>query len=110
MIGSKIKTLRKKHNWTQWELAQKIGIDQPHIHRWETGKKSLSLAMLKKISKVFDVSLDALVFEEKDLNAIGIKDKAMISKLKNIAKLNEHDKEMVVNLINSLAEKNAVCA
>ncbi len=37
-----LKKLRTKHDWTQTELASKIGVSQPTINRIENGKQELS--------------------------------------------------------------------
>lgn len=105
MIADKIKLLRKQNKWTQEDLAKKLGIKQPQLNRWETGDFQPSLNILKKMSKIFNVSIDALVFDDKDLNKLTLEDKSILDKLKGIGKLNEKEKEMVLNLINTLAEK-----
>ena len=64
-ISDKIITLREKKGWTQAELADKLGYHRPHVNRWETGKYSPSLEALKKLSKLFKVPIDYLVFDEK---------------------------------------------
>jgi len=36
--AEKIRTLRKSAGLTQQQLADKIGVPQPHVARWESGK------------------------------------------------------------------------
>ena len=105
-IDKKIIALRKEHGWSQVELADKLGFLQPHINRWETGRVFPSLDALKKLSKLFGISIDTLLFDEADIEQLGVKDRSLLEKLKNIEKLSDTDKEMVVNLIDSLAAKN----
>ncbi len=107
MIGEKIKKLRIEHNLTQIELAEKIESQQPQVNRWESGKKFPSLPMLIKISKLFNISLDTLVMDEKDLQTLKIKDKTLLSKIKEIENLNENEKEIVINMIHTLSAKKA---
>jgi len=107
MIGEKIKQLRLEHNLTQIELAEKIESQQPQVNRWESGKKLPSLLMLIKISRLFNVSLDTLVMDEKDLKTLKIKDKTLLSKLKEIENLTENEKEIVINMIHTLATKKS---
>lgn len=104
-IGQRIKTLRKEHHLTQLELAKKIKSQQPQVNKWEAGIKTPSLPMLKKIAHLFNISLDTLVMDDKDLDILKVKDKSLLNKLKNIDKLNEHDKQIVINLIDTLIKK-----
>ena len=105
MIADKIKSLRKLQNITQMDLAKKLKVSQPVLNRWETGVRNPSLKTLKKISEIFSISLDTLAFEKNELGKLKLKDKTLLSKLKDIEKLNENEKEMVINLIQTLAQK-----
>ena len=56
-----VKELRKKHNIQQKELASIIGVAQPTISEWETGKKDPSGDRLRKLAEFFQVDeLDIL--------------------------------------------------
>ena len=59
--GSRIKSLRKAHGFTQEMLAEKLNTVHPHISRIESGKKSASIDMLVEIVALFNVSLDYLI-------------------------------------------------
>lgn len=60
-IGSKIALLRKAHNMTQEQLAEKLDISIKHCSSVERGLACLSLTKLVEVSILFDVSLDFLV-------------------------------------------------
>jgi transcriptional regulator with XRE-family HTH domain len=107
MLGEKINLLRKERSLTQIDLAKKLGIKQPSLNAWEKNKKNPTIPMLKKLSEIFDVSVDALLFEKKDIENLPVKDKALLSKLKEIDKLSESEKDIIFNMINSLAQKKA---
>ena len=107
-IPDKIKTLRKQNEWTQEELSKLMGIKQQQLNRWETGKFLPSLPALRKLSELFDVSLDALVFDEKDIKRLKLKDKSLISKLQNIEKLSEEGKDAIFSMINALTQKQPI--
>ena len=105
MLGAKIKKLRKAQNLTEVELAQKLGIKQPSLNRWENGKKNPPLKMLKKLSRIFNVSIDTLVFDEKDIEHLSSQEKNIISQIKQFEHLDDKGKEAVLNMINLLASK-----
>lgn len=103
MIGNKLKQLRKQCDLTQVDVARKLGVTQPLIQRWESGNKIPNLETLKKFSKIYNVSIDALAFDDKDL--ADLKDKNLVDKIKNFSKLSEQDKQTIANLIESLSLK-----
>jgi DNA-binding XRE family transcriptional regulator len=51
-----LRGLRGKENVTQAEFARRIGIAQHHISEMETGKRSITLEMAKRIGETFNVS------------------------------------------------------
>lgn len=60
-IGNKIVELRKKNRLSQEELAEKVGVTRQTISKWELAETSPDLKQAKKLSKLFNISLDELV-------------------------------------------------
>ncbi len=60
-IGNKIFELRKKNNFSQEQLAEKMEITRQTISKWELGETSPDLKQAKELSKIFNISLDELV-------------------------------------------------
>ncbi len=60
-IGSMISELRKKNNYTQEDLAEKLNVTRQTISKWELNETSPSLEDANKLAKIFHVSLDELV-------------------------------------------------
>jgi DNA-binding XRE family transcriptional regulator len=54
--GMLIRGLRGKNGMTQEELSSKLGIAQTRVSELESGKRSISLAMAKRLALVFDVT------------------------------------------------------
>lgn len=54
-VGAKLKALRKVRNWSQSDLAAKVGVSRKHISEIETGKGT-SLLTFVKLLKVFNKS------------------------------------------------------
>ena len=61
MFSEKLKALRMKRNISQAKLATILGLTQQAIGGWETNKSSPDYDTLKKIAKLFDVSIDDLM-------------------------------------------------
>ncbi len=67
-IGERIRELRQEFKLTQADLAQKIGISQAGIAKWETGDRDPSTDCVILLAKFFDVTTDFLLgVEDKDL-------------------------------------------
>jgi DNA-binding XRE family transcriptional regulator len=58
---SRIRTFRKYRGMTMTALAEAAGISQPYLSDIETGKKTGSVDVLKKIAVALKVDLDDLV-------------------------------------------------
>ncbi len=63
-LGNKLAQLRKKHNLTQREMADKLNVSNQLISKWETEQVIPGVEYLVKISELFDVSLDDLVLQK----------------------------------------------
>lgn len=62
-LGSSIAALRKTRDWTQSELAERVGVDTETISRFERGATLPSLLTLEKISKSLKVGVGELLAE-----------------------------------------------
>ncbi len=56
-----LREIRIKHNLTQKELANKLGILERTISYWESGKRECDLDTLIRLADLFNVSIDDLV-------------------------------------------------
>ena len=61
MFGKKIKELRLEKKMTQAELGEKLGISKQVISDMEHERRSISKAMAKELSKIFDVSVERFI-------------------------------------------------
>ena len=60
-IGNKLLELRKQHNLSQEQLAEKMGVARQTISKWELGETSPDINQAKKLSKIFNVTVDSLI-------------------------------------------------
>ena len=106
-LKDKIKELRQKKGWSQGQLAIKLKAGQKQISAYERGVNIPSTEMLIKMSEIFDVSLDYLVFEIEGINTnTKIKDRELLKQFETIDNLNEDDKRLVKELLNLVILKN----
>lgn len=73
-IGKFIAKLRKENNMTQQELADKLGITDRAISKWENGRGLPDLSLIKPLCEELSVSINELLAGER-LNEEEYKDK-----------------------------------
>ena len=61
MIAEKIKILRKKYNFTQTDIAKKLGITRSSVNAWEMGISIPSTQYIVELAQLFNVSSDYLL-------------------------------------------------
>ena len=64
-IGARIESLRKKNGMTQQALAQKLNVTDKAISKWENGTGYPDITVIPKISAVFGITVDYLLFGPK---------------------------------------------
>lgn len=60
-LNEKLYELRKKKNWSQEELAEKLEVSRQTVSKWESNKAIPELDKLIKISEIYNITLDELV-------------------------------------------------
>ncbi|MDH7577144.1 MAG: helix-turn-helix transcriptional regulator [Bacillota bacterium] len=60
----RLKNLRMEQNLSQQELAKRAGLGQSTIHYIETGYKSPTLKVLRKLAAALGVTVSELIGEE----------------------------------------------
>ena len=78
-LGNKITELRKQNNLSQEELAEKVGVTRQTISKWELEETTPDINQAKKLSNIFNISLDELT--NNNLNNI------LVEKVSNTEKL-----------------------
>lgn len=56
-----LKEVRKERNLNQLKVAMDLNISREALSHYENGKREPGLAMLNKMSKYFNVSIDYLI-------------------------------------------------
>ena len=61
IISKYLQLLRKKHNFTQDELAKRLDISRQAVSKWETGAAIPDLEVLLKISKLYGITINDIL-------------------------------------------------
>lgn len=64
-IGKFILELRKEKNMSQKELAQKLGVTDRAISKWENGRGMPDLSLMKPLCKELDITINDLLSGER---------------------------------------------
>ncbi|HCX73887.1 MAG TPA: XRE family transcriptional regulator [Candidatus Cloacimonas sp.] len=109
-VGKRIKELREKHNLTQENLANKLGVNRSLITNLENGNRKITAEEMQKIAQLFNISVDALLNPETEISVmLGNQEKPEESKSpirisvpqKNVKKF----KEVLLYLLNRIGSK-----
>ena len=60
-VKMNIKEMRIKCGLTQGQLADKIGVVQQHVSRWELGKHRPSVDTVQKLAEVLNCNINDLI-------------------------------------------------
>lgn len=73
MFKDNLITLRKYHDYSQDELADKIGVTRQTLSKYETGESLPDIEKCKKIADIFGVTVDDLInYEKNDAKNLGL--------------------------------------
>lgn len=61
MFSERIRLLRKSYNYSQQELAGRLGVSKQSVSNWENGNILPSIDMLMKLAGMFSVSTDYIL-------------------------------------------------
>lgn len=97
-LGPKVRVLRRRHNMTQAQLAQKLGISASYLNLIESNKRPLTAELLLSLAQVFSIDLHVFgadeeartiadlgevfsdpLFEEQDISQAELRDLATTS-------------------------------
>lgn len=73
-VGKKILTMRKAHNMTQTELADKMDVSFQAVSNWERGNSMPDISKLPQLAALFNCTVDELLDEKSELLHSAMKD------------------------------------
>ena len=109
-IGQNIADLRKSQNLTQRDLADKLGVSQSHIARWETEKSQPRKKALEELAEALSVSIEELLAGGKEnlRAALEIEDSELLSLLKELKNLSGQEIDALKTVIRGLLSRSRI--
>lgn len=89
-IGKFIAECRKKNNLTQLQLAEKLGITDRAVSKWENGKAMPDSAIMLDLCKILKISVNDLLNGEKF----------------SMENNNQNDEQLLLEMAKELEQKN----
>ncbi|MGN0683552.1 MAG: helix-turn-helix domain-containing protein [Oscillospiraceae bacterium] len=93
-FGQLLRDMRKKKRMTQKQLADKLGVTEATVSRYESNTATPPLDTLRSISAIMNVSLDELLGTEQHFTV-------------SVFGLTEQQNEIIRSLISSFRELNS---
>ena len=59
-VNNRLKVLRAARNWSQGDLADRLGVSRQSVNAIETGKYDPSLPLAFRIAEVFGLPIEAI--------------------------------------------------
>jgi putative transcriptional regulator len=71
-MKNRLKVLRAERDWSQADLADRLEVSRQSVNAIETGKYDPSLPLAFRIARLFDLSIEAIFFDEAERPSSGI--------------------------------------
>lgn len=98
-IGKFISQKRKEKNLTQAQLAEKLGVSNKSVSKWETGKCMPDYSIIQRLCDELDISVSELVDgEEQEKDSIRLYDAGQMLDMIERVQLLEYQKELLSGL------------
>ncbi len=63
-MKNRLKVLRAERDWSQGDLAERLGVSRQSVNALETGKYDPSLPLAFKIARLFDLRIEEIFQDE----------------------------------------------
>ncbi len=101
-----IKKLREQKGMLKKQVAAEIDLKPAHYNKIERGLFEPSVLIKDKLTQLFNITIDQIVHLEGNVpTEVIFKDKAANQQLKLIAQLNDKDRSLSINLIDTMLTK-----
>lgn len=110
-FGTMIAILRKEKGMTQLELAEKMGVTDKAVSKWERDISFPDVNTLPKLAEVFDVTVDELMQTKKETKENGTDNKIseIITLILKGIPLAMGVAVVVLSAMNELETNSAIC-
>ena len=101
-ISEKILKLRKSHNLSQEDLAEKLNVYRQSISKWENGQSIPETEKLIELSEIFNVSIDYLL-KSSEIDEISIRTEILEKQQKELMEKERKNERVRFLILSSIA-------
>jgi transcriptional regulator with XRE-family HTH domain len=99
-IARHLQEIRKRRGFTQTEIAERLGLNQPLVSQYERGDIRLHASLVAAFAKVLKVTADELLgLQESKDNGI-LSDRRLLRRLQKMETLSRRDKQALLRTID----------
>ena len=106
-LGAHIASLRKAAGMTQEELARAIGVSQQTVFAYELGERRVSVLILAKLAKAFDIPVAELIGMVEPRQRRQRRSLKILRHAERIQQLTKTQQRFVIKIIDVLEESSA---
>lgn len=88
-LSDRLQKLRKTHNLSQEQLAEKLDVSRQAISKWESGQANPDINNLLKLSNIYEVSTDYILLGKETDSQIVVEEKIIYKEKKGFKKLHD---------------------
>jgi transcriptional regulator with XRE-family HTH domain len=102
-IGARIRETRRKHGWTQDDLAEAVGVSRSAVAQWETGRAGQLTPNLSRIAEVLGVGVEFLMYGEDKRASVPTRKGDELAMLRLYRECSPDDRQILLRTARRLA-------
>lgn len=106
-FGARLKELRKQKDWTQKELAGKVGIRFSQLNKYESGLHAPPPEKLIELAEVLGTTVDYLLTGDR-AEAVPLHSTRLLDRFRALEGFQADDQEAVIRLLDAMILKHKV--
>ncbi len=106
-FGQRVKELRKEKDWTQKELAKRVGVSYQQLNKYEGGTNAPPLDKLVALASALETTADYLITGSL-MESYPLYNTRLMERFKELEAFSSDDQETVIKLIDAMIVKRRV--
>lgn len=106
-IGERLRDIRRRRGFTQGELAEKLGLNQPLVSQYERGEIRMHATLVAALAKVLRVSTDELLGLKASKENGLVTDRRLLRQLRKMEDLSRRDRQALIRTIDGFLSGRA---